>query len=553
MFRKKQTVGQFIFDYLYKQGVTHAFGIPGDFALATFRWLNESKIKIITLTHEPSVGFAADCYARSKGLGVGVVTYCVGGLNTLNSIACAYAEKSPVLLISGGPSPEDRKKDPLVHHKVRTFDSQKTIYDEVTCASTILLDPKKAAKEIVRVVEEVKRQSRPGYIEIPFDVVDMVIDIPDDLFERENSESKSDPEILKECIKEITKKINKAKKPVIIAGVELHRFGLTDLASKLAKEHNIPIAATLLGKSVVRETNPLYIGVYSGALSEDKCRKYVEKSDCVILLGAFISDVLLGFNAEALNRNNTIVLNIDKTQVGLHSYSDILFKDILENMVNAPIKKREKFNNPNPVKFPKALESSKRNKPLDVESMFQILSSNLDEGSTIICDTGDALVGAIDLRSDMRQHFFSDAYYLSMGFATPATVGAMVAEPNSKTYTIVGDGAFQMTGMELSTIAKMGLDPVVIIINNDGYGTQRHIIDGPFNNIHMWDYTKICELLKYGKAVKVQTKGQMDDALKEAKNHDELYLIEAIVPKNSCSGNLKRMGEAIGKLRDKDK
>ena len=97
-----ETVGEFLFDYLYGEGVRHVFGIPGDFALPTFRWLERSKIDLITMTHEPSVGFAADGYGRITGLGVACVTYCVGGLNMLNAVACAYAEKSPLLVISGG-------------------------------------------------------------------------------------------------------------------------------------------------------------------------------------------------------------------------------------------------------------------------------------------------------------------------------------------------------------------------------------------------------------------------------------------------------------------
>ena len=133
----QMTVGSFLFDYLYQQGAHCAFGIPGDFALPTFRWLDNSPIRLVTMTHEPSVGFAADGYARVSGKpGLACVTYCVGGLNMLNSVACAYAEKSPMIVISGGPSPEDRKTDPLLHHKVRTFDTQRRIYEEVTCATT---------------------------------------------------------------------------------------------------------------------------------------------------------------------------------------------------------------------------------------------------------------------------------------------------------------------------------------------------------------------------------------------------------------------------------
>lgn len=549
MFKKKQTVGKFLFDYIHKQGVNHAFGIPGDFALPTFRHLEKSEIEIITMTHEPSVGFAADCYARSHGLGMAIITYCVGGLNMLNSIACAYAEKSPVIVISGGPSPADRHKDPMVHHKVRTFDTQRRIYEEVTCANTILLDPETAAQEIVRVVEEVKKQKRPGYIEVPFDVVDMQITIPQNLYKTKPAEV-SDKEVLDACIAEVIEKLNKAKRPVILAGEELHRFGLTDIVSEFAENNNIPIAATLMGKSVIRETNPLYIGIYSGVFSEPKCKEYLDKSDCVLVIGAIISDVLLGFSSDRFDRTRTTILNMDQIQVGMHVYEDIALKDVLAGLLSVKINSRKNFVNPNPPALYKPLVVSKRGDSINVESMFQILSTRLGEGSTVVCDTGDALMGAIALRTDKRSHFFSDAYYLSMGFAMPAAIGAMYADKTSKVYAIIGDGAFQMTGIELSTVAKYKLAPVVIVINNDGYGTQRHILDGEFNNIRMWNYTKICDLIGYGKSVKVTTKGQLDDALKEAASYKELYFIEVVVPKDDCSASLRRMGEALRDLRN---
>jgi indolepyruvate decarboxylase len=551
MFGKKQTIGKFIFDYIHKQGVNHAFGIPGDFALPTFSWLEESKIEVITMTHEPSVGFAADCYARSHGLGLAVVTYCVGGLNMLNSIACAYAERSPVIVISGGPSSKDRKKDPMVHHKVRTLDTQRRIFEEVTCANTILSDPETAASEIVRVVEAVIKNKRPGYIEIPFDLVDMEITIPDNLYKARKEEI-SDAEALEACIAELVTKINNAENPVILAGEELQRFGLADLVSKLAKEHNIPIAATLLGKSVIRETNPLYLGIYSGSFSEPVCKEYIDSSDCVLIIGTIISDVLLGFAADRFDRKRTSILNIDQIRVDMHIYEDVLLKDILSGLVASDIRNREEFINPNTPSLHKPIELSEKNDAINVESLFRILSTNLGEGSTIVCDTGDALIGSIGIRTDKRSHFFSDAYYLSMGFAMPAAIGAMYADPSSKTYAIIGDGAFQMTGMEISTTAKYGLAPVVIIINNDGYGTQRHILDGEFNNICMWNYTKICDLIGYGKSVKVTTKGQLNDALIEAATYNELYLIEVIVPRNDCSAGLRRMGEALREVRNPD-
>src|SRR5213595_2640376 len=168
-------LGQFLFDYLHRRGVRHSFGVPGDFALPTFAWLEKSKIQSITMTHEPGAGFAADAYSRLNGIGLVCVTYCVGGLNVLNAIAGAYAEKSPVVVISGGPGIKDREKDPLLHHKVKTFETQRRVYDEVTVASAVLLDEQTAAAEIVRCVEACLKHKRPVYIEVPYDIVDKVI------------------------------------------------------------------------------------------------------------------------------------------------------------------------------------------------------------------------------------------------------------------------------------------------------------------------------------------------------------------------------------------
>ncbi len=544
------TVGSFLFDYLYNQGVEHAFGIPGDFVLPTIRWLEDSKIELLTMTHEPSVGFAADGYARIRGLGVAVITYCVGGLNMLNSVACAYAEKSPLLVISGGPGVNDRRIDPLLHHKVRSFDTQRRIFEEVTCATAVLLDPETAASEIMRVVQEVKAQCRPGYIEIPYDVVDMPIKPP---VLRNRPPAESDRENLDAAIAEAAESINQAKRPVIVADVELHRHGLTDLAADIARTFNIPIAATLLSKSIIGETNPLYIGVYSGGLSEPPVQEYIEGSDCLILLGAFISDVFLGMNTAKLDRRHSILANTEKTRVGLHGYENVLFKDFLEALKNAPIAPRPAFANPNPAKQLQPLTEAERPQPINSDTFFRLLGLLMPEGATVVCDTGDSLLGAVGLRTTKRNNFLSDAYYLSMGFATPAAIGACVAAPESRVVAIVGDGAFQMTGMELSTAAKYNMHPIVCILNNDGYGTQRHIIDGPFNNIHPWDYTKLTELFHYGKGVKVCTKGELEKTLTEAFASDEFYLIEVILPRDDCSVALKRMGEALGQQRDAKK
>ena len=128
-FPARMPMGKFLFEYLHRRGVRHSFGVPGDFALPTFAWLEKSPIESITMTHEPGAGFAADAYSRVNGIGLVCVTYCVGGLNVLNAVAGAYAEKSPVVVISGAPGRKDRERDPLLHHKVKTFETQRRVYD----------------------------------------------------------------------------------------------------------------------------------------------------------------------------------------------------------------------------------------------------------------------------------------------------------------------------------------------------------------------------------------------------------------------------------------
>jgi indolepyruvate decarboxylase len=330
-FRAHMPMGEFLFAYLHRRGVRHSFGVPGDFALPTFAWLDKSPIQNVTMTHEPGAGFAADAYSRLNGIGLVCVTYCVGGLNVLNAIAGAYAEKSPVVVISGAPGRKDREKDPLLHHKVKTFETQRRVYDEVTVATATLLDEERAAGEIIRCVEACLKHKRPVYIEVPHDMVDREIPVPiDHLRTPDALRTQSDPDTLRAALDETRHMLAKARKPVILAGVELHRYGLTDLAIQIAEKFNIPIAADLLSKSAVAENHPLYLGVYGGAMSSDQhVRNYVESSDCVLMLGSFITDMNLGIYTAKLDRSRTLLATTEAIKVCYHQYDEVEFPDYL--------------------------------------------------------------------------------------------------------------------------------------------------------------------------------------------------------------------------------
>jgi TPP-dependent 2-oxoacid decarboxylase len=543
-------LGQFLFEYLYRSGVRHSFGVPGDFALPTFTWLEKSKIRSITMTHEPAAGFAADAYSRINGIGLVCVTYCVGGLNVLNAIAGAYAEKSPVVVISGAPGRKDREKDPLLHHKVKTFDTQRRVYDEVTVASTVLLDEQRAASEIVRCVEACLRHKRPVYIEVPHDIVDR--EIPINLVSPMPAEA-SDGHALGAALEETLSLIQAARKPVILAGVELARYRTAGLVVRMAERMNIPIAADLLSKSAIPENHRLYIGVYGGAMSSDEhVRNYVESSDLVLMLGTFITDMSMGFYTAKLDRGRTVLATSERVTVQYHRYDSIQFRDFLQALALAEIEPKL-FHHPNPHAVPAPLKKSERSQPLRMTDVFRIVSLHLDERCCVVADIGDAIFGAVGIRSARQAQFIAPAYYMSMGFAVPGSIGVALAARKLRPYVLVGDGAFQMTGAEISTAVRLGLNPIIIVLNNDGYGTMRRIREGCFNVITQWNYSKICGLVGGGRSIVASTNGEFDAALDRARKCDRVCVIEAKIPPDDASRQLVQIAREVRKVRGSGK
>lgn len=538
------TIGEYLIAKLQEYDIQHIFGIPGDYILRFYQLIEESSIQHVGMTREDAAGYAADAYARTHGMGAACVTYCVGGLSMTNSIAGAYAEKSPVIVISGAPGLEEQRKDPLLHHKVRNFLTQKHIYDQITVAGAVLNDPVTAFDEIDRVFDMVYRQKRPGYIELPRDMVDVQ---GHQHHQPADRDATSDPDTLHSAVQEIVDLMNGSKNPVVLAGVELHRFGFQDKLLRLIEKTNIPVAATVLGKSVIREDHPLYLGIYEGAMGRDEVRQFVEDSDCVIILGAFMTDMNLGIYTAKLERERTIYATSEKVLVRYHSYEDVTFGDLLNSLLDAPLLERE----------PPALDWIERSaSPVDIQTdtpimvcrLFEILNSFIVADMVVIADIGDSLFGAIDLKIHQRTDFISPAYYTSMGFAVPASVGAQMARPDQRVMVLVGDGAFQMTGMELSTSVRMGLNPIVIVINNHGYGTERQLQEGSFNDIGEWNYSQLPAVLGAGKGFVVRTEGELDAALKQAIAHTESFVIlDVQLDKYDQSPALMRLAERLSR------
>src|SRR5689334_14386453 len=278
----KATIGSAVLDRLHQLGVRHIFGIPGDYVLSLFQLIEASPIKHIATTREDCAGFAADAYARINGIGAVCVTYCVGGLNTVNAIACAYAERSPVVLLTGSPGLSERVRTPYLHHMVRDFSTQREVFEKITVAAISLDDPSTAEREMDQAFAALMRYRRPIYIEIPRDLVKTPLANP--LRPLCLDDEPSDTAALDESIAEVRAMLASAKRPAILAGAEIGRFGLQDDLIRLVERLKIPIASTLLGKSVIREDHPLYVGVYGGLIARDEVQQFINDSDCLLIL-----------------------------------------------------------------------------------------------------------------------------------------------------------------------------------------------------------------------------------------------------------------------------
>ncbi len=576
-----QNVGSYLIQRLYDNGVRHIFGVPGDFVLGFYQELVQSnKLKVINTCDEQGAGFAADAYARINGLGAVCVTYCVGGLKIVNTTAQAFAEKSPLVVISGAPGMKERQKNPLLHHKVRDFDTQQKIFEHVTVDSVLIDNPSTAAKDIDRVLSSAIRYKRPVYIELPRDKVSEPIPIyyQDQYMDsfstkysksvKEGGEFETDMDFMQEALREAIEMINSSKQPVIVAGVELHRFGLQDKLLHLTAKTNIPVVATVSSKSVISEDHRLYLGLYEGAMGHQSVREYVESSDCLILLGALMTDIDFSISPTPIEPSKSIYVTSEKLSIKHHNFENILLRDFLTSLIEAPLGRKnvaivgKQDEDTNKIRRNNDYDNryygnSKymmhfaaiKNQKITIKRLFERLNLSITDNVIVIADVGDSLFGALNLTIHGQTDFLSPAYYSSMGFAVPAAIGAQLANPILRPIVIVGDGAFQMTGMEVSTISRFALNPVIIVLNNNGYGTERPMVDGPFNDVLPWSYYRIPEVIGHGKGFVIETEGQLEEVLSAAENiySKELCILDVHLDIHDASPALQRLTEMLGK------
>ncbi len=539
------TVATYLLSRLKQAGLKHAFGVPGDYVLTFMDRLIESGIELVGTCNELNAGYAADAYARINGIGCICVTWGVGGFSAMNAIAGAYAEQVPLVVLVGGPRTTQRRPSMLLHHGVGDFATMQDSYSHITAAAVLLDDPAEAPRRIDRALALCLSEKRPIMIEIPADMVDRPCDAPGPFAAPDRPPS--DADALAEALNEAMSLLSRAQRPVILGGVELHRYGLMAEFRRLVEASRIPVATTLLGKTVISEHHPQAIGVYEGGTSRREVRDIVEHADVLLCLGAWMSDINLGVYTGRLEGRHMILANSGRLKISQHVYEQVWIGDVVGGLAD-----RMPLTGLTHPPFTSVSElfdarfTAEPGRPLTVDRVMKRINAFLGDDTTVIAETGDSIFAAADLVMHHDVGFIGQAFYLSIGYALPATLGAALADPSRRPLTLIGDGAFQMTVQELSSLCRRRNNAILLLMNNDGYTTERIIHEGPYNDIQPWAYHKLPEVFGGGWGKRVATEDELDEALARARASNEgPAVIEIMLDRFDTSEALKRLGSAL--------
>jgi indolepyruvate decarboxylase len=553
---QKMKLGDYLVAYLKKIGVSHLFGIPGDLVINLFLKFGRPKgMKIITLSHEPGVGFAADGYARSTGrIGAICVTYGAGGHNMVNPVAGSFSERVPILVISGGPGEEERKLGVLIHHQAKEIESQLHIYREVTCAARVISDPLRAAIEIDEVIRSIWLNQQPGYLEIHRDMVEQQILVPKEVVSWSGNlpYPQSDRHKLNEAVRDTADRFNQAQRPLVLIGIEAYRFKLARDIVRLVEKMGVPCCTSVLAKGTFPMNHPLYMGVYVGGISPAAIRERVEQADLIISLGMFLTDIEMGGSQppEAL-RHRSIWAVENHVNVSFHTYTDVTLRDFVHGLVRAELQtRREKVTYSDNLANPHA-DKDRRVRVADVLREINAFLAQ-HESFMAVAESGDSLFGGIDIKVGDDGLYLAQGFYASMGFAVPGALGAQIGT-GLRPLVLTGDGGFQMTGVEIAHAPRYGLNPIVVLLNNGGWGIFRPIAKRQdLLALPSWRYAELARLWG-GRGFRVQTVAQLRRALGEAAKSSAFAVIEVLIgPKDLSPITVKYIRASAKKGRLKN-
>jgi indolepyruvate decarboxylase len=540
----KQSIGNFLLRRLHEAGVGHIFGVPGDYNLEFMQQLEDrGEPAWIGTCNELNGSYAADGYARIHGLAALAVTYGVGSLSAMNGIAGAYSEHVPVICICGSLPLRSRERRELMHHTLADGGAGNfyRAFAEVTAAQAEL-SPENAVLEIDRLILTAWRRKLPVYLELPSDISYLEIDVPEEPLRL--TEAGGDQERLQSAAKAILARLDAAKSPALLLDLDTDRFGVLDQIERLAKTLQMPVAVLNTCKGAFDETSPLFAGVYLGVASSPVTRQAVEKSDCLLTVGLRRLDSTSAFFTDSIPAS-AIHLNARSVNLGVDNYQGVNLRDLLETLIicSAPSSRKTTL-----TVQPTAGAAKPAQEPLTQALYWKALEKFLCAGDVIVAEDGTSNSGATEMRLPTGCSFITQAAWGSIGYTVGALLGTLCAAPQRRQILFIGDGSFQLTAQELSTILRHDFKPFIFLINNGGYTIERAILgkNARYNDVANWRYTELASAFcreSTAECFTVATVGELQRVLDAP--HKGLVFVEALMDKDDSPGSLIRGGNAF--------
>lgn len=540
-------------EYLIKKlkelGITDFFGLPGDYNFNILKAINDNPdTNWIGCTNELNAGYAADGYARQKGFGAFVTTYGVGELSAMNAVAGSYAENVPVIHIVGTPSTEVLKGKALYHHNFQ--EPKPNVFMEAyksVIETAAFLNKDGVKIEIDRVLKVFIRERKPVYIAIPEDIALMKISD-----KNTDYDWTSKPDVLEHVAKLIADKINSSKNPVIVADTLIKRFDAKSEFTEFVNKSGIPCTNFLMGTNIINMDTDNYTGTYLYKYGNPKAKELLEKTDCLISVGVIYGDVNSYGTPLPYKINSHIAIYGTYTYVDGNVYKDIKMSDVLKEVA-------KKVNNKNfkAEKFIGYDKSSATKDKLSAKYIYPRLQEFFKGEDIIFAETGTIPQGFAPMKLPENCELHSQLLWCSIGWATPAAFGASIANPKARVILVTGDGAFKISAMEVSSMCKYKLKPIIIILNNSGYTIERFLSgeqEANYNDISETDYSKFAR--SFGNDVwstKVDTEDDFDKALRITQIMDKLCCIEAVTDKKDLPMIAEEMYTGIKRTKPSDK
>lgn len=529
----KITIGDFIVQQLHALNIRHVFGLPGDYNLNLLELLEKDKRMVfIGNCNELNASYAADGYARLNGGSALIVTYGVGDLAALAGIAGAYAESIPVICIAGSPPLHAIKSRLLMHHTLADgdFDNVMFCLKQFTVAQ-ILITPENAAQEIPRVISRAWIEKKPVYLQLPSDICLVEIDVVDTTYPPKLP--RSDKHALQLAVIALTSRIKRARSPIILVDQMVERYQLQQLIIDLAHHFAIPLANMATAKCIIPENTAGWMGTYSGNLSRPDLYERTANSDCILCFGVRLVDVSTAYFTQKIPTKSIIdiqpfSINIDNTY-----YPAVMVAELLHELIatskDSPVKQL-------PIlPYSKNKVSAPSCDPISQDYFWKRVQSFIKAGDVLVVENGtsSSAIGEMRMPDDVK--LVSQPVWGAIGYTLPALLGTLMAAPERRHILFIGDGSFQITAQEISTLLRYKQKPIIFLINNDGYTIERYILgeSSSYNDISPWNYAKLPTVLHNNArpfCTMVETTQELETALWHASQRERLAFIEVKIP-----------------------